>query len=147
MCAAPCGAPGGEGLCGNYTLQSMKNCYGDRGDGTGSHGADDLETPADSSAGTMTLHACQALCDATDGCDGVTVRLSTAAGSDGLVDCYRKGNIDLDACDTYEQAVASRQFRMRTIVDLETREPLLELEHEVRAVRHAQFYKRIHYPL
>jgi hypothetical protein len=101
MCAAPCGAPGGEGLCGNYTLQSMKNCYGDRGDGTGSHGADDLETPADSSAGTMTLHACQALCDATDGCDGVTVRLSTAAGSDGLVDCYRKGNIDLDACDTY----------------------------------------------
>ena len=95
LCAAPCRGPT-TGACGNYTLESMKNCYGDRGDGVW-HGADDLEDPADSSAGTMSLFDCQALCGETDGCDGVTVR----ATSSGLVECYRKGNIDLSACDTW----------------------------------------------
>ena len=52
----------------------------------------------------------------------------------------------LDTCDTYAQAHASRQFRFKAIVDLETGQPLLEIEHEVRATRHAQFFKRTHYP-
>ena len=52
----------------------------------------------------------------------------------------------LDTCDTYEEAVASRQFRFKTVVDLETRAPLLELEHEVRASRHCQFFKKVDYP-
>ena len=52
----------------------------------------------------------------------------------------------LDTCDNYEEAVASRQFRFKTIVDLETKEPLLEIEHEVRAQRHFQFFKRVKYP-
>ena len=52
----------------------------------------------------------------------------------------------LDRCDNYEEAAASRQFRFRHILDLETSEPLLELEHEVRATRHFQFMKRTHYP-
>ena len=52
----------------------------------------------------------------------------------------------LDRCDTWEEAHASRQFRFRKIVDLETREVLLELEHEVRAVRHFQYMKRTHWP-
>lgn len=97
LCAAPCGAPEGlVGGCSSYSLESMKNCYGDRGDGVW-HGADDLETPADSSAGTMSLYACQALCDATNDCDGITVRTT----SDGLVECFRKGNINIDKCDSW----------------------------------------------
>jgi catechol 2,3-dioxygenase-like lactoylglutathione lyase family enzyme len=52
----------------------------------------------------------------------------------------------LDTCDSWEEAHASRQFRFKSIVDLDTMEPLLELEHEVRAQRHFQFYKRTHYP-
>ena len=52
----------------------------------------------------------------------------------------------LDRCDTYAEAVASRQFRFRQIVDVETGAPLLELEHEVRAQRHVQFFKRVKYP-
>ena len=52
----------------------------------------------------------------------------------------------LDTCDTWEEVVANRQFRFKTIIDLETGEPLLEVEHEVRAQRHFQFYKSVHYP-
>ena len=52
----------------------------------------------------------------------------------------------LDSCDSWEEVRASRQFRFKTIVDLDTMEPLLEIEHEVRAQRHFQFYKRTHYP-
>ena len=52
----------------------------------------------------------------------------------------------LDTCDSYAEAHASRQFRFRHVVDLDTGEPLLELEHEVRAQRHAHFFKRTHYP-
>ena len=52
----------------------------------------------------------------------------------------------LDTCDDYAEAVASRQFRFKQITDAETGEVLLELEHEVRAQRHFQFFKRTHYP-
>lgn len=52
----------------------------------------------------------------------------------------------LDTCDSYSEAHASRQFRFKEIVDLETRQPLLEIEHEVRAQRHFQFFKSVHYP-
>ena len=52
----------------------------------------------------------------------------------------------LDTCGSYAEAHASRQFRFRHVVDLETSEPLLELEHEVRATRHVQFMKRVRYP-
>jgi len=49
----------------------------------------------------------------------------------------------LDQCDTYEQAVASRQFRFKSLVDFATGEELLELEHETRTVRHFQFLKHV----
>ena len=52
----------------------------------------------------------------------------------------------LDRCDSWEEAHASRQFRFKAIIDLETGEELLELEHEVRAQRHSHFFKRTHYP-
>jgi len=54
--------------------------------------------------------------------------------------------VHLDRCDTWDEAAASRQFRIRHVVDLETGEKLLELEHEVRAQRHFQFFKQVHYP-
>jgi catechol 2,3-dioxygenase-like lactoylglutathione lyase family enzyme len=41
----------------------------------------------------------------------------------------------LDTCDTYEQAVASRQFRFKTLIDLETHQPLLELGNQWRRAR------------
>ena len=52
----------------------------------------------------------------------------------------------LDTCDTWAEAERCRQFRFRHIVDPEAAEgapPLLELEHETRAVRHFQFYKDV----
>lgn len=52
----------------------------------------------------------------------------------------------LDKCDTYEEAAASRTLRFKHIIDLETKEVLLEVEHEVRAQRHFQFFKQVHYP-
>jgi len=51
----------------------------------------------------------------------------------------------LDSCDTYEEARASRQFRFRHVVDVESGEVLLELEHETRALRHEQYRKMVHY--
>ncbi|GMH64177.1 hypothetical protein TrLO_g325 [Triparma laevis f. longispina] len=98
ICAAPC-LGSTPGACGGYTLQSMKNCWGDRGDGSGSHGASDLETPSDSSAGVMTLAECMILCDETVNCEGVSV--SFADGGSGLVNCFRKGNIQIDDCDEF----------------------------------------------
>ena len=95
MCSAPCrGGTDVVGACGNYTMHSGRNCYGDR-DGRGSHGATDLEDPPSSSCGTMTLHACMQRCDATAGCEGVTVTPQPG----GLVACYRKGAIEIDKCD------------------------------------------------
>ena len=49
----------------------------------------------------------------------------------------------LDTCDSYEDAAASRQFRFKSVVDLDTGEELLELEHETRTIRHFQFMKHI----
>ena len=58
----------------------------------------------------------------------------------------------LDTCDTWAEAERCRQFRFRHIVDPEAADllespegasPLLELEHETRAVRHFQFYKDV----
>ena len=46
----------------------------------------------------MTLRACLDLCDATDGCTAVGAR---ANGEDGQIDCYRKADVDVDACDDY----------------------------------------------
>lgn len=51
----------------------------------------------------------------------------------------------LDACDSYEEAVASRQFRFKCIRDPTTGQELLELEHETRALRHLQFMKEVKY--
>ena len=59
----------------------------------------------------------------------------------------------LDTCDTWAETERCRQFRFRHIVDPEAADllgespegapPLLELEHETRAVRHFQFYKDV----
>ena len=97
LCAAPCGAADGGAGCAGYSLHSARNCYGDR-DGEGAHGATDLEEPASGSApgSPMSLHACQQLCDATPGCEGVTTAHS---GEGGLVDCFRKGSVDIGKCD------------------------------------------------
>ena len=86
LCAAPC-----RGDCAGYEYRAMANCY----DG---HGATNLESPPDASAGAMTLAACLALCDATAACEAAGVR---ASGDGGLVDCYRKADVDLGACDAY----------------------------------------------
>ena len=73
---------------------------------------------------------------------------------------------DLDTCDAWEEAAASRQFRFRHIPCAGESEPgcwdgtaptagtesgterpakYFELEHETRAVRHFQFFKRVEY--
>lgn len=53
--------------------------------------------------------------------------------------------VELDSCDTLEQALACRQYRFRHVVDLGSNAPLLELEHETRALRHFQFFKPVPY--
>lgn len=45
----------------------------------------------------MSVAACQAKCDSLTGCTGIVVFPSD---SNGNVDCYRKGDIQLDKCDT-----------------------------------------------
>ena len=47
----------------------------------------------------------------------------------------------LDSCDTWEEAFASRTFRFKDVVDVETGEKVLELEHETRPMMHGQFMK------
>ena len=99
LCAAPCRGkdPKEVGACAGYSLHSGANCYGDR-DGHGRHGADDLENPPSASCGVMTLEACMRRCDATHGCDAVTV----APADDqllGLINCYRKANVRVRGCD------------------------------------------------
>eukprot|EP01043_Picozoa_sp_COSAG02_P022142 COSAG02_NODE_1142_length_14267_cov_4.941700_7_plen_340_part_00 len=49
----------------------------------------------------------------------------------------------LDTCDTYEDAARSRQFRFKAVVDLNTGDELLELEHETRTIRHFQYMKHV----
>ena len=49
----------------------------------------------------------------------------------------------LDTCDTYQDAAQSRQFRFKAVVDLDTGDELLELEHETRTIRHFQYMKHV----
>jgi len=51
----------------------------------------------------------------------------------------------LDSCDTWEEAFASRTLRFKDIIDLETGEKMLELEHETRPLRHGQYLKVPYY--
>ena len=51
----------------------------------------------------------------------------------------------LDSCDTWEEAFASRTLRFKDIVDLETGEKLMEMEHETRPLRHGQYMKVPHF--
>jgi hypothetical protein len=91
---------------GNYSLYEMapdpsppspktwsktlnKNCYGY------GHGGQDLEIPAGTSAGLMTLDACKDSCVGVSNCDGVVV-----TSRNGMYDCYRRGAIDPAKCDT-----------------------------------------------
>lgn len=79
---------------GTYVQAGGFNCYGPR-NGQPGHGAVDLEHPPGASCGVMSVEACQQKCSGTPGCDGVT----TADAGNGLVNCYRKGDIVLSACD------------------------------------------------
>ena len=47
----------------------------------------------------------------------------------------------LDSCSTWDEALASRTFRFKDIVDLKTGEKILELEHETRPMMHGQYMK------
>lgn len=49
--------------------------------------------------------------------------------------------IHLDACDTWEQAFASRTLRFKDVICPHSGEKILELEHETRALSHGQFFK------
>lgn len=51
----------------------------------------------------------------------------------------------LDTCDSFEEAAAGRQFRFRSVCDLDTGDELLELEHEMRSIRHLQYMKDLYY--
>ena len=51
----------------------------------------------------------------------------------------------LDSCDTWEEAFSSRTLRFKDVVDLETGEKLMELEHETRPLRHGQYLKVPYY--
>ena len=47
----------------------------------------------------------------------------------------------LDSCDTWEEVAACRTLRFKDIIDLDTGDKILELEHETRPLRHGQFMK------
>jgi len=47
----------------------------------------------------------------------------------------------LDSCNTWQEAVSSRTLRFKDIVDIDTGEKLVELEHETRPLRHGQYMK------
>mmetsp|Transcript_17864 Transcript_17864/g.34848 ORF Transcript_17864/g.34848 Transcript_17864/m.34848 type:complete len:121 (+) Transcript_17864:44-406(+) len=51
----------------------------------------------------------------------------------------------LDTCATYAEAVASRQFRFKDVIDVHTGKKILELEHETRSMRHIQCFKSLKY--
>ena len=113
--------PPGPWSSTNWTEAVGENCYGPRGTSP-SHGATDLEHPASSSCGTMSLDACRAKCLNTPGCTAVATSPATVAaanestndnggisnsgggggggGSDSLVACYRKADISLEHCDS-----------------------------------------------
>ena len=76
-----------------WSKAAGKNCWGSRG-GQPAHGASDLEQPPSASCGEMSLGACEAKCNALQGCTGIVV--AQAAG--GLLSCYRKADIHLGQC-------------------------------------------------
>lgn len=80
---------------GDWIAAKKFNCYGTRDGGRSYHGATDLEKPASSSCGTMSLDACKAKCKEMPGCNAVTVLRK----SNGEVECFRKGNVVLGQCD------------------------------------------------
>jgi catechol-2,3-dioxygenase len=47
----------------------------------------------------------------------------------------------LDCCDTWEEAAASRTLRFKDIIDVNTGQKVMELEHETRPLRHGQYLK------
>lgn len=47
----------------------------------------------------------------------------------------------LDTCDTWEEAFASRTLRFKDVLDVETGDKVLELEHETRPMSHGQYLK------
>lgn len=47
----------------------------------------------------------------------------------------------LDSCNTWEECWASRTFRFKDIVDIDTGMKVIELEHEVRPLTHGQYMK------
>lgn len=49
--------------------------------------------------------------------------------------------LHLDSCDSWEEAAQSRTLRFKHVIDLETGEKLLELEHETRPLQHGQYLK------
>mmetsp|Transcript_45176 Transcript_45176/g.109330 ORF Transcript_45176/g.109330 Transcript_45176/m.109330 type:complete len:371 (-) Transcript_45176:408-1520(-) len=51
----------------------------------------------------------------------------------------------LDSCDTWMQAKRGRTLRFRYILDLETKKPIYELEHETRPLLHGQNMKPLQY--
>ena len=86
LCAAPC-----RGYdCGDFDLKSMTNCWS-------GHGAEDLD--GSDGAGVMGLSECLDLCRSESTCDGVV----TMQAGEGNVNCYRKSNINLSACDSWVQ--------------------------------------------
>jgi hypothetical protein len=52
---------------------------------------------------------------------------------------------ELDTCSSWEEARAVRQLRFRHVVDPDTGDEIVELEHETRALRHFQYHKPVHY--
>lgn len=49
--------------------------------------------------------------------------------------------VHLDTCPTWSDAMASHTLRFRDIVDLDTGDKIMELEHETRPLRHGQYLK------
>lgn len=81
-----------------WSLVYDRNCYP-------GHGADDLERPKGTVAGTMTLAVCQASCQGTVGCTGITIcrppdcygSVPTQSGAHVL--CYRRSNVRISECE------------------------------------------------
>ena len=81
----------------SWTQHKGKNCYS-------GHGAVDLDSGH--GCGTMSIAACQAKCDVLLACTGITME-----SGPGNTTCYRRTNIELDACvdgnyDTWTKSVA-----------------------------------------
>ncbi len=49
--------------------------------------------------------------------------------------------LHLDSCDTWEEAAASRTLRFKSLINMESHQEILELEHETRPLRHGQYLK------